>query len=132
MSNKSDYTPNYNSTNIFAKILRKEIEVKVVYEDEFSLAFWDVSKAAPIHVLVIPKGEFIDFSDFINKASQLEIACFFKAVDEVVDLVEARKGGFRLISNAGADAHQTVLHFHVHILAGKPLGPLLSSDEKLR
>ena len=116
----------YNQNNIFAKIIRGEIAAQKVYEDEQVLAFLDISKAAPIHVLVIPKGEYLDLVDFTNKASQQEISYFFKKVAEVAALVKADEKGFRIISNIGANAHQTVPHFHVHILAGKALGPLIA------
>lgn len=122
----------YDSNNVFAKIIRGEIPAKKVFEDEKTLAFFDISKAAPTHVLVIPKGEYKNFSDFVSRADTAEISNFFKKVDEVAKLVNADKTGFRLISNIGSDAHQTVPHFHVHILAGKKMGPLLSSDNQLR
>ena len=122
----------YDKNNIFAKIIRAEIPSKKVYEDEKLLAFYDISKAAPTHVLVIPKGEYIDFLDFTSNAEPSEISYFFKKVADIAKLLEADKSGFRLISNIGSNAHQTVPHFHVHILAGKKLGPLLSSDNLLR
>jgi histidine triad (HIT) family protein len=122
----------YDKNNIFAKIIRGEIPAAKVFEDEKVLAFNDISKATPIHVLVIPKGEYINFSDFIAKAKAEEISHFFKKVSEIAKLVEADKSGFRLISNVGSDAHQSVPHFHVHILAGKRMGPLVSSDNLLR
>jgi histidine triad (HIT) family protein len=123
---------NYDKNNIFAKIIRGEIPANKVYEDEKVLAFHDISRAAPTHVLVIPKGEFVNFSDFTSKASAEEISNFFKKVSEIAKLLKAEESGFRLISNIGSNAHQTVPHFHVHILAGKKLGALLSSDNLLR
>lgn len=122
----------YDKNNIFARIIRGEIPSQKVYEDEAVLAFNDISKAAPTHVLVIPKGEYIDFCDFSTKASAAEIAYFFKKVAEIAVLLGVDESGFRLLSNKGSNAHQTVPHFHVHILAGKKLGPLLSSDNLLR
>ncbi|NBV06444.1 MAG: histidine triad nucleotide-binding protein [Proteobacteria bacterium] len=123
---------NYDKNNIFAKIIRGEIPANKVYEDEKVLAFHDISKAAPTHVLVIPKGEYTDFIDFTSKADAEQILYFFKKVNEISKLLKADKSGFRLITNNGIDAHQTVAHFHLHILAGKKLGPLLSSDNHLR
>lgn len=118
----------YDQNNIFAKIIRGEIPSSKVYEDEKVLAFHDISKAAPTHVLVIPKGEYLSFSDFVVRATEEEIAYFFKKICEVSKLVNAEQTGFRLISNIGFDAHQTVPHFHVHILAGKKMGALLPSN----
>lgn len=122
----------YDQNNVFAKIIRGEIPSKKFYEDEKILAFQDISKAAPTHILVVPKGEYVNFSDFVAKADAAEISYFFKKVSEVAKLVKADESGFRLISNQGFNANQTVPHFHVHILAGKKLGALLPSDNQLR
>lgn len=122
----------YNKDNIFAKIIRGEIAASKVYEDEKLLAFHDISKTSPVHVLVIPKGEYINFVDFSTKATSEEISHFFKKIAEIAKELGVVENGFRLITNSGADAHQTVPHFHVHILAGKKMGPLLTSDNQLR
>lgn len=116
----------YDSNNIFAKIIRGEIPSNKVYEDEKVLAFHDISKAAPTHILVIPKGEYCDFTDFTAKAQPSEISHFFQKVSEIIRLLELDKSGFRLISNMGKDGNQTVFHFHVHILSGKDLGALIA------
>lgn len=122
----------YDKNNIFAKIIRGEIPAKKVYEDENILAFYDISKASPIHVLVIPKGEFIDFIDFVTKENPQKVTNFFQKVAQISQDLKIVESGFRLITNNGSDAHQTVKHFHVHILAGKKLGPLISADNELR
>jgi histidine triad (HIT) family protein len=122
----------YDKNNIFAKIIRGEIPAKKVYEDENILAFYDISKASPVHVLVIPKGEFIDFIDFVTKENPQKVAIFFQKVAQISQDLKIVESGFRLITNNGSDAHQTVKHFHVHILAGKKLGPLISADNQLR
>ena len=116
----------YDSENIFAKILREEIPAEKLYEDEFAVAFNDISPAAPVHILVIPKGEFTSFDDFSSKATPELIAGFFKAVRQVAHDFGVDESGYRLITNHGANADQTVPHFHVHILGGKKLGGLLS------
>ena len=122
----------YDKNNIFAKIIRGEIPAKKVYEDENILAFYDISKASPVHVLVIPKGEFIDFIDFVTKENPQKVTNFFQKVAQISQDLKIVESGFRLITNNGNDAHQTVKHFHVHILAGKKLGPLISADNQLR
>lgn len=122
----------YDKNNIFAKIIREEIPAKKVYEDENILAFYDISKASPVHVLVIPKGEFIDFIDFVTKENPQKVTNFFQKVAQISQDLKIVESGFRLITNNGSDAHQTVKHFHVHILAGKKLGPLISADNQLR
>lgn len=116
----------YDSNNIFARILRGEIPAKKLHESRHALAFADINPQAPTHVLVIPKGAFEDFSDFASKASPEEQADFFRTVAETAEKVEATSKGYRLIANQGANAHQEVPHFHIHILAGRPLGPMLS------
>lgn len=114
----------YDKNNVFAKILRAEIPCKKIYEDPFALAFEDIAPAAPIHALVIPKGEYVSFSDFAAHATKEEVHGFFHAVQRVAAQLGAEENGYRLISNHGKDAKQAVPHFHIHILAGKPLGGL--------
>ncbi len=118
----------YDTNNVFAKILRGEIPAKKVYEDESVLAFHDISAAAPVHVLVIPKGEYVSFDDFTQRADADIIATFFKTVQKIADSLGVAGSGYRLITNHGAHASQSVPHFHVHILAGRALGGLLPGD----
>jgi diadenosine tetraphosphate (Ap4A) HIT family hydrolase len=122
----------YNKDNIFAKIIRGEIPCSKVYEDDLVLAFHDISKAAPTHVLVIPKGEYVDFNDFCSKASSQEISHFFTKVGEIAIKLGVDKSGYRMISNIGSDASQTVPHFHIHIIGGKRLGGLIPGDANVR
>jgi len=116
----------YDQNNVFARILRGEIPCEALYEDEFALAFPDIRPAAPCHVLVIPKGAYISIADFGAKARADEITGFFRAVSLVAKRLGVEETGYRLISNAGPDSHQEVPHFHVHIIAGRKLGPLLA------
>lgn len=120
----------YDDQNVFAKILRGEIPNATVLETEHSLAFNDISPQADIHVLVVPKGAYVTYDHFLAEASDAEIVDFSKAVAEVarqVGAAEASGGqGYRLISNAGPHSHQEVPHLHVHVLGGRPLGPLLA------
>lgn len=118
--------PVYDQNNIFAKILRGEIPCTRVYEDDFALAFNDINAQAPIHVLVIPKGAYISMTDFSQRAAPDEITGFFRAVGAVVDLLGVTDSGYRTIANTGLNGGQEVPHFHLHILAGKALGPMLS------
>lgn len=118
----------YDSSNIFARILRGEIPNKTVYEDDRVLAFHDIMPAAPVHVLVIPKGDYMSFDDFCYKAGATEVGLFFEKVHAVATELGLAATGYRLITNHGADASQSVPHFHVHILGGRPLGGLLADD----
>lgn len=116
----------YDPNNVFAKILRGEIPCMKVYEDDHTLAFRDVQPAAPVHVLVIPKGEFASFHDFAA-ADAVRIGQFFQTVQKIAAQEGLGEGGYRLITNHGANAEQSVPHFHVHILGGRVLGALLAS-----
>jgi histidine triad (HIT) family protein len=119
-------TPAYDPNNVFARILRGEIPTnKKLFEDEHTLAFWDIAPAAPLHALVIPKGAYTDYADFSARASEAEIVSFVRATGQVAKSLGADEEGYRLISNCGQNAHQDVPHFHVHILGGRKLGPLL-------
>ena len=120
-----DPTLSYDPQNIFAKILRGEIPCKRVYEDEWALAFHDINPQAPEHVLVIPKGAYVSWDDFSASASEAEITGFVRAVGQVARDSGLVTPGYRLLANVGMDAHQEVPHLHVHIFAGKPLGPML-------
>ena len=122
----------YDKNNIFAKIIRGEIPCNKVYENENILAFHDISKAAPVHILVIPKGEYVSFTDFASRATNDEIGNFFKKIKEIAEEFGVDESGYRLITNIGSDASQTVPHFHVHIIGGKKLGGLISGDGQIR
>src|SRR5438270_10289863 len=121
-----DATEPYDDSNIFARILRGEIPSKRVYEDEHVLAFHDINPLAPTHILVIPKGRYVSWDDFSAKASDAEIAGFVRAVGKVAREAGAVERGYRLLANTGPDSHQQVPHLHVHIFAGRPLGPMLA------
>ena len=116
----------YDKNNIFAKILRKEIPCDKVYENEHALAFKDINPQAKVHVLVIPKGPYVDVDDFSKNASKEEIASLMHAVAEVckitkISLTEGGNG-FRLIANTGPDGSQEVPHFHYHVMGGEAMG----------
>lgn len=114
----------YDSTNIFARILRGEIPNKTVLETEHALAFYDISPAAPVHVLVVPKGPYVDHGHFVSAASPEEQLGFNAAVADVLRQLDLT-GGFRVVANAGRDANQEVPHYHLHVLGGRNLGGLL-------
>jgi diadenosine tetraphosphate (Ap4A) HIT family hydrolase len=115
----------YDENNVFAKILRGEIPCNKVYEDEFALAFHDIRPQAPVHVLVIPKGNYISIQDFGALASPYLVHGFFRAVSKVAKQLGLEETGYRLLANSGPDSHQEVPHFHVHLFGGQKLGTLL-------
>ena len=114
----------YDDNNIFAKILRNEIPCKKFYEDDFSLFFYDIAPQTKIHILGIPKISCVDLTDFINKADNNTISSFFKSLNTVIEKLNIRENGYRIVSNSGKNGGQEVPHFHVHILAGEKVGPL--------
>lgn len=120
-----DATLPYDDQNIFAKILRREIPNRTVYEDEHALAFHDINPQAPVHVLVIPKGAYVSWDDFSVNAGDAEIAGFIRAVGTVARDLGLVAPGYRLLANVGIDSHQEVPHLHVHLFGGKALGPML-------
>jgi histidine triad (HIT) family protein len=119
----------YDDGNVFAKILRGEIPNKTLVETEHSLAFEDIQPQAPHHVLVIPKGKYVTADHFALEASEAEIVDFTRTLGEICRRLGLQPGegggGYRTISNAGRDGVQEVPHFHVHIMAGRPLGRML-------
>jgi len=121
-----DATQPYDESNIFARILRGEIPSKRVYEDEHALAFHDINPAAPTHILVIPKGSYVSWDDFSERASEAEIAGFVRAVGKVARDAGLVADGYRLLANVGLNSGQEVPHLHVHIFGGRPLGPMLA------
>ncbi len=116
----------YDDQNIFARILRGELPCKKVLETEHSLAFHDINPLAPTHVLVIPKGAYVSWDDFTQRASDAEIGDLARAVGEVARMTGADGDGYRLLSNVGRHGGQEVPHLHVHLFGGGPLGPMLA------
>ena len=121
-----DATKSYDDQNIFAKILRGEIPATRLYEDEYALAFPDIAPQSPTHILVIPKGAYVSWDDFSARGSDTEISGFVRAVGKVARDAGLVAPGYRLLANTGLDSHQEVPHLHVHIFAGRKLGPLLA------
>ena len=121
-----DATQPYDDGNIFARILRGELPSKKVYEDEHVLAFHDINPLAPTHVLVIPKGAYVSWDDFSDKASDEEIAALVRASGHIAREAGLVESGYRILANTGANSGQEVPHLHLHIFAGRPLGPMLA------
>ena len=121
-----DATQPYDPSNIFARILRGEIPCSKVYEDARALAFNDINPQAPHHILVIPKGAYVSWDDFSANAPEAEIAGFVRAVGKVARDAGIVDAGYRLLANIGRHGGQEVPHLHVHLFAGKPLGPMLA------
>lgn len=111
----------YSKDNVFFKIINKEIPAKVIYEDDNVLAFYDIQPICKVHALVITKKLCVDFDDFVQNSSAEEIACFFKKISKIAEILNVKDTGYRVVSNIGVNANQVVKHFHVHILGGEQL-----------
>ena len=118
----------YDKNNIFAKILRKEIPCKKIFENEHVLSFHDINPQKKIHALVIPKGEYIDLDDFNNRASDQEIVELSKAITEVSKIlgISTDTGeGYRALTNLDNHGGQEVPHLHFHLFGGEKVGKMV-------
>lgn len=105
-------------STIFGKIIRKEIPATIVYEDDKALAFKDIHAAAPFHVLVIPKQEIVNVGS-MSEADSAVVGHLLWVCQKVAK--DAGLSDFRVVSNSGAGAGQTVFHLHFHVLGGRSL-----------
>ena len=115
----------YDRNNVFARILRGEIPCNKVYEDQYVLAFRDISPQSPTHILVIPKGEYVSLDDFSQSASTEEIVALVRALGQIARGEGVAEDGYRILANTGPNAHQEVPHFHVHLFGGRDLHGML-------
>lgn len=109
---------------LFCKIVAGKIPSAKVYEDDRVLAFRDIAPQAPVHIVVIPKAHVAACADEITPENAGAVGDVFAAVARIAR-EQKLDGGYRVINNCGADAHQSVPHIHFHILAGKDLGETL-------
>jgi len=123
--------PPYDSNNAFARILRGELPCKKVYEDAFALAFHDINPLAPVHVLVIPKGDYVSNADFSAEAPPELITGFWRAFAKVAKDLGLEPEGYRLVANHGPKGGQLVFHFHVHIFAGRQMSHRMGNMPRL-
>ena len=124
----------YDNNNIFAKILRGEIPCDKIYEDEYVLSFNDISPKKKIHVLIIPKGKYINLDDFNQKASKEEIVGLLKGISIVAKKlgISADNGnGYRTLSNISEHGGQEVPHLHFHLFGGEKIGKMVEWIKKL-
>jgi len=121
-----DPTQPYDRDNIFARILRGEIPCRKVYEDDYALAFHDIAPQAQVHVLVVPKADYVSWDDFSAHAPDAMIAGFIRAVGTVAREMGLVEPGYRLLANVGAHGGQEVPHLHVHLFGGQPLGRMIA------
>lgn len=115
----------YDNNNIFAKIINGQVPAEKLYEDEKVIAIQDKNPAAPIHILIMPKQGYIDFDDFITKAPASDVLHYYQTIPKIASLQGAEE--YRLITNNGKKAGQSVFHFHTHLISGKSITELIDS-----
>jgi histidine triad (HIT) family protein len=118
----------YDKNNIFAKILRKEVPCKKIFENEYVLSFYDVNPQKKIHALVIPKSEYSDLDDFNQRASDQEIVAMSKAITQVSKIlgISTDTGkGYRALTNLGDHGGQEIPHLHFHLFGGQKIGKMV-------
>lgn len=108
---------------IFCKIAAGEIPSKTVYEDDLVKAFYDVNPCAPVHFLVVPKKHIASINE-VNEENSAVIAHIFEVIPKIAAKLHL-DSGYRVISNCGKDAGQTVFHIHFHVIAGVSMGEKL-------
>ena len=119
---------NYDKNNIFAKILRKEIPCKKIFENNHVLSFHDINPQKKIHALVIPKGNYTNLDDFNSRASDQEIIALSKAITEVSKIlgISTDTGkGYRALTNLDDHGGQEVPHLHFHLFGGEKIGKMV-------
>ncbi len=109
----------YDENNTFCKIIKRQLPADIIYEDDKLMAFKDINPKAPIHILVIPKNNFISFDDFVEKSSPEDISYFFKKVQEIAKNLGLSDASYRIVGNCGEQAGQIVPHFHIHLMGYK-------------
>ena len=118
----------YDKNNIFAKILRKEIPCKKIFENDHVLSFHDINPQKKIHALVIPKGKYIDLDDFSQNASSEEMVGLLKGINTVAKKlgisVDSGKG-YRALVNISEHGGQEVPHLHFHLFGGEKVGKMV-------
>ncbi len=105
---------------IFCKIISGEIPSKKVYEDESVYAFYDINPMAPVHVLIVPKTHIASINELTPENSAV-VAHIYEVAAKLAKELGVAESGYRMVSNCGADAGQTVFHLHFHLLGGRPL-----------
>lgn len=106
----------YDKNNVFYKIIHKEVKSNIILEGEYFVAIHDIAPKAPVHVLVIPKGEYTNMYEFLTKASKEEILDLNQGIARIIDMMKLTIGGYRIIENSGKFGMQEVPHMHVHVM----------------
>lgn len=113
---------------IFSKIIRRELPADIVFQDERVTAFRDIDPKAPTHVLIVPNRLIPSVTD-VTAEDEGVLGHMFVVAAEVARQEGIADGGYRLIVNCGRDGYQEVFHLHMHLLGGRPMGPMVSRRE---
>lgn len=105
---------------VFCKIIKRELDADIVYEDEKAIAFKDINPAAPVHILIAPHKHIPSLLD-LEKEDEALIGHLHSVANEVARAFKLDKKGYRVVINCGPDAGQVVFHLHLHLLGGRPL-----------
>ncbi|MEM7130337.1 MAG: purine nucleoside phosphoramidase [Chloroflexota bacterium] len=109
---------------IFSKIIRREIPSDIVYQDELVTAFRDINPQAPVHILIVP-NQLIPTASDVTEADEPALGRMFTAAAKIAQQEGIAEDGFRLIMNCKEHGHQDVYHMHLHLVGGRPMGPML-------
>ena len=112
---------------IFSRIVRKEIPADIVYQDDLVTAFRDIAPAAPTHVLVVP-NRIIASAREVSGTDEPVLGRMFSVAAQIAREQGIAETGYRLIVNCGEDGCQEVYHLHMHLIGGRPLGPMLAGS----
>lgn len=115
-------------STIFRKIIDKEIPADIVYEDDLVIAFKDIAPQTPVHVVIIPKKEIPTVND-VTTEDEVELGRLFIAAAKIAKEQGIDESGYRLMVNVNKDGGQEIFHLHMHIMGGRPLGPMLAKKD---
>lgn len=115
-------------STIFSRIIAKEVPASIVYEDDLVLAFKDIHPQAPVHILIVPKKEIPTVND-VTEADEGTMGRMFTVAAKIADEMGISESGYRLMVNCNRDGGQEVFHLHMHLLGGRPLGPMLARKD---
>lgn len=114
---------------IFSKIIAREVPSEIVYQDDRVTAFKDIKPIAPVHILIVPNHEIPTAAD-VTEADEAVLGHMFVVARKVAEEMGIAESGFRLIVNCKKDGGQEIYHLHMHLLGGRPLGPVLARTQK--
>lgn len=110
--------------SLFLKIIRKEIPAKIVYQDDRATAFCDINPQAPTHILIVP-NKLIPTVNDVSEEDEATVGHLFTVAAKIAEQEGIAEDGYRLIVNCNKHGGQEVYHLHVHLMGGRPMGPMV-------